>query len=93
MIAGLIQYSLQQRHLGDAGMKAGAVSEDGQKIVHDPLTYEEKQRMWVVAILVVFIMTFFFVFEQAAPPSTSSPTNIPAAASWAGPSPPPGSSP
>ncbi|HJU83506.1 MAG TPA: peptide MFS transporter [Holophagaceae bacterium] len=66
MIAGLIQYSLQQKHLGEAGMKAGAdVANHGHQKPHEPLTFEERQRMWVVAILVVFIMTFFFVFEQA----------------------------
>jgi POT family proton-dependent oligopeptide transporter len=33
--------------------------------VHTPLTADERSRMWVVGIIVIFIMTFFFVFEQA----------------------------
>ena len=66
MVAGLIQYSLRQEALGDVGLKPGArISENGDRIIHAPLTSEERGRMWVVAILVIFIMTFFFVFEQA----------------------------
>ncbi len=66
MIAGLIQYTLRQGLLGDIGLKPGArVSEHGHATAQEPLTSEERGRMWVVAILVFFIMTFFFVFEQA----------------------------
>src|SRR5512140_305209 len=65
MILGLVQYALQQKHLGDVGLRAGSRTPDQAAAVHPRLTHEERQRMWVVAILVVFIMTFFFVFEQA----------------------------
>ncbi len=66
MLAGLAQYLLQQKQLGDAGLKLGSeVSEQGHQQAHEPLTHEEKQRMWVIALLCLFIMTFFFVFEQA----------------------------
>ena len=66
MIAGLVQYSLRQSLLGDIGLKPGAkLAEHGNQKVHEPLTSEERGRMWVVGILVIFIMTFFFVFEQA----------------------------
>ncbi len=66
MVAGLIQYSLRQGVLGEIGLRAGAkVAEHGHQDSHEPLTSEERSRMWVVAILVVFIMTFFFIFEQA----------------------------
>ncbi|MBL0212184.1 MAG: peptide MFS transporter [Holophagaceae bacterium] len=65
MVAGLVQYSLRQSSLGNVGMKPGGISEHGEQIVHEPLTPEERSRMWVVVILVFFIMIFFFVFEQA----------------------------
>jgi POT family proton-dependent oligopeptide transporter len=66
MVMGLIQYSLRQGALGDIGLRAGAkVAAEGQATPQEPLTSEERGRMWVVAILVLFIMTFFFVFEQA----------------------------
>jgi len=66
MVAGLVQYFLRQGALGDVGMKPGAkLHAKGEQIVHPPLTHEERDRMWVVAILMFFIMTFFFVFEQA----------------------------
>ncbi len=66
MVAGLIQYSLRHGALGETGLKAGAsVKEHGHASTREPLTHEERQRMWVVAILVFFIITFFFVFEQA----------------------------
>jgi POT family proton-dependent oligopeptide transporter len=64
MVLGLIQYSFQQNLLGDAG-KATAQPAAGSEAPLPPLTAEERSRTWVVAILVVFIMTFFFVFEQA----------------------------
>jgi len=64
MMLGLVQYALQQKHLGEAGRQAGA-RRAADAAPHPPLTHEERQRVWVVAILVVFIMTFFFVFEQA----------------------------
>ena len=66
MVAGLVQYTLRQGVLGNVGLRAGAgVAEHGHRDAHEPLTHEERQRMWVVAILVLFIITFFFVFEQA----------------------------
>ncbi|HET6329253.1 MAG TPA: peptide MFS transporter [Holophagaceae bacterium] len=64
MLAGLCQYLLQHKILGDAGLKpSGRRAETHEAL--PPLTHDEKNRMWVVVILVVFIMTFFFVFEQA----------------------------
>ena len=66
MVAGLVQYSLRQSLLGEIGLKPGAkVTEHGHREVQEPLNPEERSRMWVVGILVIFIMTFFFVFEQA----------------------------
>ncbi len=65
MVAGLIQYILRQGSLGNVGIQPGGVSEHGVQIIHEPLTQEERSRMWVVVILVFFIMIFFFVFEQA----------------------------
>jgi len=40
----------------------------GVQIIHEPLTQEERSRMWVVVILVFFIMIFFFVFDRLAQP-------------------------
>ncbi|MBP9946137.1 MAG: peptide MFS transporter, partial [Vicinamibacteria bacterium] len=66
MVAGLVQYTLRQGILGDVGLRAGArVTPQGDAVAQVPLTHEERQRMWVVAILMLFIMAFFFVFEQA----------------------------
>lgn len=66
MVAGLVQYSLRQKALGEVGVQPGAaIKAGGQAVKHEPLTADEKSRMWVVAILVLFIMTFFFIFEQA----------------------------
>jgi POT family proton-dependent oligopeptide transporter len=66
MCAGLVQYTLRQGVLGDIGLVPGAKVQAAKKAEdRAPLTAEEKGRMWVVAILVLFIMTFFFVFEQA----------------------------
>ncbi len=66
MVAGLVQYTLRQGVLGRVGLEAGSrVSGPGRGDVASPLSHEERQRMWVVAILVLFIITFFFVFEQA----------------------------
>lgn len=66
MVAGLIQYSLQQHKLGDAGLKAGAhTTEHGHKSAHEPLTPEEWKRMSVVFILFFFSMLFWATFEQA----------------------------
>jgi len=64
MLAGLAQYLVQQTVLGDAGLKPTGVKPATHEAL-PPLTSDEKNRMWVVVILVVFIMTFFFVFEQA----------------------------
>ncbi|MEO8502490.1 MAG: peptide MFS transporter [Acidobacteriota bacterium] len=65
MLLGLAQYSVQQRLLGNAGQQGGSSKTAEAAAPLPPLTHEEKQRMWVVGILVIFIMTFFFVFEQA----------------------------
>jgi POT family proton-dependent oligopeptide transporter len=66
MLAGLLQYLLQQGKLGRAGLDAGARAADhAHAEPSSPLNADERQRMWVVGILVLFIMTFFFVFEQA----------------------------
>ncbi len=65
MVLGLIQYSLQQKVLGEAGKVPGGKTSGANAVVHPPLTADEKSRMWVVGILVIFIMAFFFVFEQA----------------------------
>ena len=66
MVLGLVQYTLRQGILGEVGLRAGArVTPQGDKVAQVPLTHDERQRMWVVGILVLFIMTFFFVFEQA----------------------------
>ena len=65
MCAGLVQYTLRQGVLGDVGLVPGAKAQAARKAEdRAPLTAEERGRMWVVAILVLFIMTFFFVFEQ-----------------------------
>ena len=66
MLAGLVQFLVRQRVFGEIGLRQApkAHSSDAHR-AHVPLTQEERNRMWVVGILVVFIMTFFFVFEQA----------------------------
>ncbi len=65
MVAGLVQYTIRAGSLGDVGVRPGGRSLQGERIAHEPLTPEERGRMWVVGILVFFIMIFFFVFEQA----------------------------
>ncbi len=66
MLAGLVQFLLRQRILGEVGRHQAPkplIPRSHQARV--PLTQEDRNRMGVVAILVIFIMTFFFVFEQA----------------------------
>ena len=66
MVAGLVQYTLQQHKLGDVGVKAGAhAGARGEAGAHAPLTTEEKKRMSVVFILFLFSMLFWATFEQA----------------------------
>ena len=66
MVLGLVQYQLRQGLLGDVGLRTGAsVAKERSAGAATPLTAEERSRMWVVGIIVIFIMTFFFVFEQA----------------------------
>jgi POT family proton-dependent oligopeptide transporter len=66
MVAGLIQYSLQQHKLGTAGLEAGArETEHGHAAPTEPLTSEEKKRMSVVFILFIFSVLFWATFEQA----------------------------
>ncbi len=66
MVAGLVQYLLQQHKLGKAGLEAGArVAEHGHASAQEPLTPEEKKRMSVVFILFLFSMLFWATFEQA----------------------------
>jgi POT family proton-dependent oligopeptide transporter len=66
MVLGLIQYVLRQGVLGDIGLKPGAAeAKEKSAGVVKPLTPDERGRMWVVGIIVIFILTFFFVFEQA----------------------------
>jgi POT family proton-dependent oligopeptide transporter len=65
MLLGLLQYTLREGVLGEVGMKPGARQAVEGAAPAAPLTGEERGRMWVVGILVLFIMTFFFVFEQA----------------------------
>jgi POT family proton-dependent oligopeptide transporter len=69
MMAGLVQYAFSHRLLGEIGQRkvapVGRAAVEAEAKSRQPLTPAERQRMMVVAILVVFIMTFFFVFEQA----------------------------
>jgi POT family proton-dependent oligopeptide transporter len=66
MVLGLVQYVLRQGVLGDIGLKPGAaVAREKSAAPVAPLTADERGRMWVVGIIVIFILTFFFVFEQA----------------------------
>ena len=66
MVLGLVQYVLRQGVLGDIGLKPGAVvAREKSADAVAPLTADERGRMWVVGIIVIFILTFFFVFEQA----------------------------
>ncbi|HET8901741.1 MAG TPA: peptide MFS transporter [Holophagaceae bacterium] len=66
MIAGLIQYALQQDKLGNAGIKTGAQEEAEERHSEKtPLTPEEWKRLAVVMILFVFSTLFWAVYEQA----------------------------
>ena len=66
MIAGLIQYALQQDKLGNAGLKTGEQEEADQRHSEKtPLTPEEWRRLAVVMILFVFATLFWAVYEQA----------------------------
>ena len=66
MIAGLIQYAIQQDKLGSAGLKTGEEEEAAQRHSNKtPLTTEEWKRLAVVMILFVFSTLFWAVYEQA----------------------------
>lgn len=66
MIAGLIQYALQQDKLGQAGLKTGEQEEAEERHSDKtPLTPEEWRRLAVVMILFVFATLFWAVYEQA----------------------------
>ncbi len=66
MLIGLIVYNtLGDRYLGDIA-KTPAARKDGSSGNNStPLTKEEKDRTWVIIILVIFCTIFFAGFEQA----------------------------
>ncbi|MBI4911667.1 MAG: peptide MFS transporter [Acidobacteria bacterium] len=66
MVLGLIQFLIMQGRFGEAGLKPGYHQvEHGHASAREPLTAEEKKRLWVVAILFVFSMIFWATYEQA----------------------------
>jgi POT family proton-dependent oligopeptide transporter len=66
MVLGTIQFMVQQHKFGEAGLKPGFQSvEHGHSSTQEPLTAEEKKRLWVIAILFVFSVIFWATYEQA----------------------------
>lgn len=66
MILGLIQFGLQQGKFGEAGLKPGSQQvEHGHASTREPLTLEERKRLWVVGILFVFSVIFWMTYQQA----------------------------
>ncbi len=66
MVLGLIQFGLQQAKFGSAGLKPGSQQvEHGHASTREPLTPEERKRLWVVAILFVFSVIFWMTYQQA----------------------------
>lgn len=58
---------LRKKYLGDTGMRPMAqdISEAGRKAAAAPLTKDEKDRVWAILIIVVFVAFFWLAFEQA----------------------------
>lgn len=66
MILGIIQFMFMQHKFGTAGLKPGYHQvEHGHTSAREPLTAEEKKRLWVVAILFFFSVIFWATYEQA----------------------------
>ncbi|MFZ9475328.1 MAG: peptide MFS transporter [Bacteroidia bacterium] len=66
MIIGQILFnSLGQTYLGDLGKEPGAKLQKAHAAAQTPLTQEEKQRMNVIVIMMLFNIFFWAGFEQA----------------------------
>jgi len=66
MIIGQILFnSLGQTYLGDLGKEPGAKLQKANAAAQTPLTQEEKQRMNVIVIMMLFNIFFWAGFEQA----------------------------
>lgn len=66
MIIGQILFnSLGQKYLGDLGKEPGAKLQKANAAAQTPLTQEEKQRMNVIVIMMLFNIFFWAGFEQA----------------------------
>ena len=66
MIIGQILFNLLgQSYLGDLGKEPGAKLQKAQSSESTPLTREEKQRMNVIVIMMLFNIFFWAGFEQA----------------------------
>ena len=69
MLVGVLNYMMYNRKLlpecvfHPAGAKKRAA--DGSLIAHEPLTKEEKERLYVIFIMAFFVIFFWMAFEQA----------------------------
>lgn len=64
MVFGLIQYQMSGKLLGNVGVEPKGKPD---KATHhaEPFTADDKKRVWVVIILLIFVCVFFSAFEQA----------------------------
>ena len=66
MVLGQITFqSLAQKYLGNIGLMATKPAKGTVVVASEPLTKEEKDRMTVIFIVVVFVTFFWAGFEQA----------------------------
>lgn len=66
MILGQVMFNgLAQKYLGDVGKVAGAKLKKAEDAVEAPLTKEEKDRLTVIIIMMLFNIFFWAGFEQA----------------------------
>jgi len=69
MLVGVLNYMMYNRKLLPEGVfhPAGGkkLAADGSVIKHEPLTKEEKEKLYVIFIMAFFIIFFWSAFEQA----------------------------
>jgi POT family proton-dependent oligopeptide transporter len=66
MVLGQLMFNLLgQKYLGDLGVEAGAKQSKAEAAVQPPMTKEEKNRLTVIIIMMLFNIFFWAGFEQA----------------------------
>jgi POT family proton-dependent oligopeptide transporter len=65
MVLGLIQYKSGGKYLGEIGLQPAGKTKENTAAVVEPFTKDDKSRLVVIVLLLVFVSVFFSAFEQA----------------------------